>query len=86
MVEIIHFLTAGECGEGSIFRLPELIDHSFGMDFDLGGQRVSVERTGKTSSDVIVSADLTNWNVTTQESLDGRHKLTVREWDRSSVI
>jgi uncharacterized protein YydD (DUF2326 family) len=82
MVDIIHFLTAGECGEESIFRLPELVDHSFGMDFDLGGQRVSVERAGKTQSEVTVSADLTNWNFKGQESLDGRHKLTTKEWDR----
>ncbi len=82
MVEIIHFLTAGECGEDSIFRLPELVEHSFGMDFDLGGQRVSVERSGSTQSEVRLSADISTWNAKTQESLDGPHILTIKEWDR----
>jgi uncharacterized protein YydD (DUF2326 family) len=82
LLEIIHFLLAGECGEGSIFRLPELISHSFGMEFDLGGRRVSVERTGTTQGEVTVSADLTNWNVKIQESFDGRYKLPIKEWDR----
>lgn len=82
MLDIVHFLTAGECGEDSIFRLPELVDHSFGMEFDLGGQRISVERVGRTQGEVLLSGDISNWNVKTQETIDGRHQLLLKEWDR----
>ena len=82
MVEIVHFLTAGECPEASIFRLPELVAHSFGMDFDLGGQRVTIERSGATQSEVLLAADITNWNAKVQETKNGRHRLTVKEWER----
>jgi uncharacterized protein YydD (DUF2326 family) len=82
MVEIIHFLMAGECDDASIFRLPELVDHSFGMEFDLGGQRVSVERSGRLPADVLVTADLATWNVKSKPLLDGRHRVTVKDWDR----
>src|SRR6516162_4889209 len=38
VLEIVHFLTAGEYTDETIFRAPELIDSRFGMEFDLGGR------------------------------------------------
>ena len=84
MVEIIHFLTAGECSQGSIFQLPELVDYMFGMEFDLDGQRVGVERTGKTHGDVTVFADISGWGVKAQDkqATEGGHSVSVKDWDR----
>ena len=42
-IDLLHFLTGGNCSPDSIFRVPELIAASFGLDFDLGGHRVAVE-------------------------------------------
>jgi uncharacterized protein YydD (DUF2326 family) len=84
MVEIIHFLTAGDCSQGSIFQLPELADYRFGMEFDLGGQIVRVERAGKTQGDVTLFADISSWGVKTQDTdtTEGGYSLSIKEWDR----
>lgn len=52
LVEIVHFLTGANCGEGAIFSNPTLKDHSFGMDCDIGHLRISVERTGAKPGDI----------------------------------
>ncbi len=47
LIEIIHFLTGAQVKERSLFKSPALSDIIFGMDFDLGGEKVSVERQNK---------------------------------------
>ncbi len=47
MVETIHFLTGGSVSEKSPYSSRELAGATFGMEFDLGGKRVSVERQVK---------------------------------------
>ncbi len=46
LIEIIHFLTGSDAGRDSLFRSAALVDETFGMEFDLGGERVRVERSG----------------------------------------
>ncbi len=46
LVEIMHFLLGAVAGKDSIFRLPQLQEHAFGMCFDLPAGRTRVERTG----------------------------------------
>jgi uncharacterized protein YydD (DUF2326 family) len=82
VLEIIHFLTGGECGEGSIFRLPELIQHSFGMEFDLAGKRVAVSRSGASSDTLAVTADASAWNMEVKQSLDGSFTISGKDWER----
>lgn len=81
-LDIVHFLTAGECDDDSIFRLPELIEHEFGMDFDLGGTPVTVTRSGKRPNEIRFWGDVRRWNAKWQSATDGWHQLTNREWDR----
>ena len=38
-----------------MFRTPELAEHTFGMEFDLGGQRAVVQRSGRAPSKFVVS-------------------------------
>lgn len=54
LIEIVHFLTGSEAGKESLFRTEALVDHSFGMEFDLGANRVRVERSGVQKSKVLV--------------------------------
>jgi uncharacterized protein YydD (DUF2326 family) len=84
ILEIVHFLTAGDCSEESIFRVPELLDIRFGMEFDLGGKKVTVERSGAHASEVIIkAADTTGWPVAPETSArTGDKVLTVKNWDR----
>lgn len=49
LIETVHFLTGADAGPRSLFRTEALRDESFGMEFDLGGERVSVERGGAKS-------------------------------------
>ncbi|WP_446027566.1 ABC-three component system protein [Lelliottia amnigena] len=68
-VETVHFLTGSDAGPDSIFRTTELIDYTFGMDFDLHGTRTVVERSGSSKAKIYVN--------TPQET---RHKLSATEW------
>ncbi len=54
LVEVIHFLTAADVGKESLFRTDALLNVSFGMDFDLGGEVTTVERTAHKKSKVHV--------------------------------
>ena len=47
MVETIHFLTGGNVSEKSPYSSKDLEGHTFGMEFDVEGKRVCVEREVK---------------------------------------
>ena len=84
VLEIIHFLTAADCPDESIFRFPDLLNHRFGMVFDLGGNAVTVERSGASSNEiVIVSGDTSAWPVQpVLAAKSGERTLTIKEWAR----
>ena len=44
LIEIVHFLTGSDPGKDSLVRSAALANETFGMDFNLGGERVLVER------------------------------------------
>lgn len=58
LIEIVHFLTGSEAGRDSLFRLEALVHQSFGLEFDLGGERLSVERSGQQKSKIHVEGPL----------------------------
>jgi uncharacterized protein YydD (DUF2326 family) len=84
VLEIVHFLSAADCPEHSIFRVPELVQHRFGMEFDLGGQEIKVERSGANPSEmVIASGNTSGWPVQPETSEEtGERVLTVKDWDK----
>jgi len=47
LIEIVHFLTGGKIDEKTPFRAQELQDVTFGMEFDLSGETVNIERLNK---------------------------------------
>lgn len=52
LVNLIHFLLGGNANKGSsIFREPELSEHIFHMEFDLGSKRARIERRGAKASE-----------------------------------
>jgi uncharacterized protein YydD (DUF2326 family) len=83
-LEVVHFLTAAECPDDSIFRFPELINHRFGMEFDLGGRSVAVERSGASPQEmIIVAGDTAGWPVLPEvSSKSGEKILSLKEWSR----
>lgn len=55
-VELVHFLLGADAGPESIFRTPELTEHTFRMDFDLKLERTVVERSGGSKAKIFVAA------------------------------
>jgi len=47
MIEIVHFLSGANIDKKSLFTAKELDDITFGMEFDLAGKAVTIERQNK---------------------------------------
>lgn len=55
LVELIHFLLGEPADKSSIFRADELAPWSFGLDFDLAGVQVQVQRSGAAQGQIVVT-------------------------------
>jgi len=71
VIEIVHFLMGSDAGKDSLFRSEALVNESFGIEFDLGGERLYVARSGLQKSKI--HAEGANF-------LNGRGTLTNSEW------
>jgi uncharacterized protein YydD (DUF2326 family) len=71
LVETIHFLTGSNADKGSLFRTTALEEENFGMTFDLAGQSVTTERSGKKKAKI---------NVAGADFLKGKTHLSNSEW------
>ncbi|RJR44134.1 MAG: DUF2326 domain-containing protein [Desulfobacteraceae bacterium] len=71
LIEIIHFLTGADAGKKSLFRSDALVNESFGITFDLGGEQVTAERSGKNKSRLHVKG---------ASFLNGKTHLSNTEW------
>jgi uncharacterized protein YydD (DUF2326 family) len=63
VLEVIHFLLGSDCKPDSIFRNPALVDAVFGMELELEGSFVRVERRGAKPSPITVAGDFTRWPI-----------------------
>jgi uncharacterized protein YydD (DUF2326 family) len=63
----------------SLFRNPALEEHTFGMEFDLAGHFVRVERGGKKPSPLVVAGDFSGWPIAPKEK-DDVHKISNTDW------
>jgi uncharacterized protein YydD (DUF2326 family) len=71
LIEIVHFLTGSKAEQDSLFCVEDLANESFGMEFDVGGDRLRVQRSGQQKSKVDVAG---------AAFLDGRSTLRNSEW------
>jgi uncharacterized protein YydD (DUF2326 family) len=71
LIEIVHFLTGSEPGKDSLVRSAALANATFGMEFNLGGEKVLVERSGHQKSKVHVEG---------ASFLKGKTNLSNSEW------
>ncbi len=71
LIEIVHFLTGATAERNSLFRTETLLNESFWMTFDLGGEAVTAERNGKSRSKIHVSDN---------HLVAGKRKITNSEW------
>jgi len=71
LIEIIHFLTGADAETDSPFRSEALASKSFGLTLDLGGKKVTAQRSGKDKSKVHVEG---------ASFLNGKTRLSNTEW------
>lgn len=71
LIEIVHFLTGSEAAKDSLFRSEALISASFGMEIDLGGEKLRVERSGNQKAKIHVEG---------ATFLKGKTSLSNSEW------
>lgn len=50
LIEVIHFLLGADCEKDSLFRLDALVEHTFKGTFRIGGELLTVARTGSDPS------------------------------------
>ena len=62
-VEIVHFLTGGKVGPDSIFRSGELINSTFSMQMDVGGDEITIERSGEAPSKIYLNGPVEDWPI-----------------------
>jgi uncharacterized protein YydD (DUF2326 family) len=82
-VRIVHFLLGGSCKKGEcIFLHPLLREQAFGLEFDLGGERVAVERSAARPSRVYFpTLPKKRWPVHPRtRGRDERPSLSNEEW------
>lgn len=83
LVEIIHFLVGADAHKDSLFKMDELADYAFEMEFDLTEARVVVERRGQASNNVVlksVGGDTSRWPSVPEPDLLGQRVITNRRW------
>ncbi|MEP6987777.1 MAG: ABC-three component system protein [Chloroflexota bacterium] len=85
LIELIHFFLGHEPDKGTLFRKKALEEHTFGIDFDLSGERTIVERTGSKPSKIyIVEASPDYWPILPEiiDDETGRAIISNTNWKR----
>lgn len=54
LIEIIHFLLGSDCDKESLFRLDELVEHTFKGTFKIAGELFTVARSGSDPSKIFL--------------------------------
>lgn len=82
LVEIVHFLLGSNADPDSLFRTPALINATFGIDVDLGLERVVVERSGRNPSKLSVQGGTAvDWPASPAVSRkDGQRMISNSKW------
>ncbi|MGC6458453.1 MAG: ABC-three component system protein [Akkermansiaceae bacterium] len=71
LIDIIHFLNGADAGKDSLFRSPGLVNESFGLTCDLGGEIITAQRSGKEKSKLHVEG---------ASFLSGKTRISNSEW------
>ena len=79
-VAIVHLLTGGNISAKSIFRNDLLIDHWFGMELDVAGHRVIVERSGQPNSRIRLFGNRIEDVVTNSKVKDDCVTTSLKAW------
>lgn len=78
-VDLVHFLTGSNCDKESIFRNPALVNAEFGMDFDVAGASLTVLRSGRKPSEVMLEGDVSRLAIQPKRK-GGRLVISNTDW------
>jgi|694.fasta_scaffold34614_5 uncharacterized protein YydD (DUF2326 family) len=80
-VRIVDFLLGAKCDADSIFRSESLVNESFGVTFDLGGQRTTALRSGADGSRIVVDGVFDGWPIPPKLHKDsGEFRISNAHW------
>ena len=82
LIEIVHFLLGADCSKNSLFKCPELVEHSFVGELLIGDQEISIERTGSRPSRIYLRNGFDNEREfpVKREKESGRRYLSNENW------
>ena len=81
LIQIIHFLMGSRADKQSVFRRDELQQRKFGIDFDLGGARVVVERSGSKQGRIAIrKGDTSSWTIQPASTRGVSNSLARDDW------
>ena len=81
LVELIHFLCGANVDRNNIFRSEALIDSTFDMVLDLGDDELTVERSGRKPSRIIINGPAEKWPIPPKFNQDaGHYELSNENW------
>lgn len=79
-IAIVNMLLGARLDGRSIFKHPALVEHQFGMDFDIRDDRVLVERSGKPRSTIQIKSDRFVRKNLERRGKDGYWSSSQQEW------
>lgn len=82
LTEIVHLLAGATIDKGSLFSKDNLVEATFGMEWDIAGKRTAAERSGSRRNRVyVVGDDTSTWPLTpTLDRQDQRPSLNITQW------
>ena len=81
LIEIVNFLTGSDAGTDSPFRSEALVNESFGLEFDVGDEKMLIERSGHEKSKVHIRGANLPKGKTTLSNTDWAELLSQKIFD-----
>jgi uncharacterized protein YydD (DUF2326 family) len=80
-VELVHFLFGADVRKESIFRSDALINWTFDITFDIGGETLSAARSGAKPSRLLVNGNVAEWPLAPKlDDRAGLYELSNETW------
>ena len=78
LVELINALLGSDLRKGNILKAPELLYNKFGLEFELSGKPITLERCGNTANKIFIKSMPDKFMALTE--IDGERYISNSEW------
>lgn len=80
-VELVHFVLGSRADPNSIFRADALIERTFNLNIEIGGNEFSVARSGKKPSRIMINGPVQAWPIAPKfNEVAGVYELSNENW------